>query len=68
MSKYKNNVLAFRLKPAPPTITEKVQNVLVCSLCESNSFYMVLNDEKQIACSECGYLTTLNWKTKKPSP
>jgi DNA-directed RNA polymerase subunit RPC12/RpoP len=42
--------------------------VLVCSLCESNSFYMVLNDEKQIACSECGYLTTLNWKTKKPSP
>ena len=61
MSKYKNNVLAFVLKPVSPTITEKVQDVLVCSLCESNAFYMLLNDEKQVACSECGHLTSVNW-------
>ena len=60
----KTNVLAFVprvVAPVEPTIVEREYNVLVCSLCESNAFYMLLNDEKQVACSEYGHLTSVNW-------
>ena len=40
---------------------EKEMDVLICSLCESNQFYLVNNDIRTVGCANCGYLTSTHW-------
>ena len=43
------------------TFLEKEVDVLVCSLCESNKFFLVNDDKRTVGCSNCGYLTSTHW-------
>ena len=43
------------------TFLEKEVDVLVCSLCESNKFFLVNDDKRTVGCSSCGYLTSTHW-------
>ncbi len=43
------------------TYLEKEVDVLVCSLCESNKFFLVNDDKRTVGCSNCGYLTSTHW-------
>jgi len=43
------------------TFLEKEVDVLVCSLCESNKFFLVNDDNRTVGCSNCGYLTSTHW-------
>ena len=40
------------------TFLETEVDVLVCSLCESNKFFLVNDDKRTVGCSNCGYLTS----------
>ena len=40
-------------------------DVLVCSLCGDNSFFLLNEHTRQIGCSSCGYLTGTYWTQKK---
>ena len=43
------------------TFLEKEVDVLVCSLCESNKFFLVNDDKRTVGCSNCGFLTSTHW-------
>ena len=43
------------------TFLETEVDVLVCSLCESNKFFLVNDDKRTVGCSNCGYLTSTHW-------
>jgi|VirMetMinimDraft_7_1064189.scaffolds.fasta_scaffold00054_58 hypothetical protein len=43
------------------TFLETEVDVLVCSLCESNKFFLVNDDKRTVGCSSCGYLTSTHW-------
>jgi len=40
---------------------EKEVDVLVCSLCGSNQFFLVDDKNRTVGCSHCGYLTSTHW-------
>jgi len=40
---------------------EKEIDVLICSLCESNQFYLVNDAIRTVGCANCGYLTSTHW-------
>ena len=43
------------------TFLETEVDVVVCSLCESNKFFLVNDDKRTVGCSNCGYLTSTHW-------
>ena len=43
------------------TFLETEVDVLVCSLCESNKFFLVNDDKRTVGFSNCGYLTSTHW-------
>ena len=45
----------------PVDYIEKDVEVLVCSLCEGNKFFLVNDDKRTVGCSQCGYLTSTHW-------
>tara|TARA_R100000664_G_C2757510_1_gene145792 strand:- start:2771 stop:2977 length:207 start_codon:yes stop_codon:yes gene_type:complete len=68
MEKQKSNVIPFR-RETKPTVEEKQVRVLMCSLCGSNVFHLVTEEEKPkqeggISCAECGFLIGSTWKNK----
>lgn len=65
-----NNVIPFTREKTPHSAGDNVTieysevDVLLCSLCEGNSFYLLNDQTGQIGCSSCGYLTGSHWANK----
>ena len=63
-----DNVIPFtprdRLTPhrgESQIVTEHEVEILLCSLCGSQSFHLISGVEGQIGCGECGYLVGAKW-------
>ncbi len=46
-------------------VEEKEVDVLVCSLCGSNSFHLLADMTGEIGCAECGFLIGAHWDAKE---
>lgn len=60
----KNNVILFprlREKKENSIVTEQTVDILICSLCQSTTFFLLLDGKGKIACSQCGYTTGNTW-------
>jgi len=61
----KNNVIAFptQLKKQKTTTSVEVEiNVVLCSVCDSQSFFL-LSETHGICCNACGNVMELYWTT-----
>jgi len=67
----KNNIIPFPdLKNIPQSrerkeksiVTEKTVDILMCSLCQSTTFFLLIDGKGKIACSQCGFETGNVWK------
>lgn len=45
-------------------VEEREVDVLMCSLCGSNSFHLLADMTGEIGCAECGFLIGANWDAK----
>tara|TARA_R110000765_G_scaffold261809_1_gene361780 strand:- start:485 stop:739 length:255 start_codon:yes stop_codon:yes gene_type:complete len=66
-----NNVVPFTREKRSHSAEKNVNieynevDVLICSLCGDNSFFLLNDQTGQIGCSSCGYLTGTYWTLKK---
>jgi len=58
--KYADAVMQQKKKQSGEFL-EKEVDVLVCSLCGSNQFFLVDDEQRTVGCCKCGYLTSTHW-------
>ena len=46
------------------SVKEKTVDVLLCSLCGSQSFLLIADQAGEIGCAECGFLIGARWTTQ----
>ena len=66
-----DNVIPFIKKESPVTgerevvVSEEYVDVLGCRFCDSQSFILLVESTRRIACEECGSLSDIRWTTRK---